>query len=193
MHIFHSFTLAKFSLQCNTDISMEEEDTGDTVAKEMKNESSIFAAKRRITKHDIRIRTVTSSVDATIKASLLAEPDILRCMDRNTKVLGVLRQLLSVYVNCLIDDEGLHARAAEIVFYPAVLYHVLMHLIRSAMRKANKKSPRKLDIDRHKLVKNHVQNYTLENMKQVSVEQQNRLPKFPRSPARELCRLMLTI
>ncbi len=184
LNICQSFALAKQSLPCNTDITMEEEDAGDTVPKKVKNKLSIFAAKRGITEYDIKIRTVTSPVDATVKVSLLTEPDFLRRMDRNAKVLGILRLLLSVYVNSLVHDEGVHAHAEYIVFDPAVLYHLLMYLTRSEMRRSNKKSPRKLDFENFALVKAHVLNYTQDNIEQIPLEQKNWLQNFREDPRR---------
>ncbi len=163
---------------------MEEEDAGDTVSKKVKNKLSIFAAKRGITGYDIKIRTVTSPVDATVKVSLLTEPDFLRRMDRNAKVLGIFRLLLSVYVNSLVDDEGVHAHAEYIVFDPAVLYHLLMYLTRSEMRGSNKNSPRKLDFEKFAPVKAHALNYTQDNMEQIPWNRKIGCKTFREDPRR---------
>ncbi len=93
----------------------------------------MFAAKRGITKYAIKIRTVTSSVDAALNNSVVRYPDIQRRLDRNAKVLGVLQHLLYVYLNVLVDDDDLCSLAAELIFDSTVLYHMVVRLTGSEM------------------------------------------------------------
>ncbi len=120
-------------------------DGNDTVPKKVKHELHLLATKQGIPNYNIKIRTITSSVDATLKYSIVRYPEIQRRLHGNAKVLGVLRKLLSVYLSSLVDNENLCTFATDLIFGPGVLYHLCMRLTGSTMRAANERSPRKLD------------------------------------------------
>ncbi len=117
----------------------------DTVPKRVKHELSLFAAKRSINKYAIKIRTVTSSIDATPNDSVVRYPDIQQRPEGNANDLGVLQHLLSVDLNVLVDYDDLCALTANLIFDPTILYHMLVRLTDSEMRAANETSQQKLE------------------------------------------------
>ncbi len=56
--------------RCSTWTTKLTMEGSDTFLKKVKHELSLFAAKRGITKYAIKIRTVTSSVDAALNNSV---------------------------------------------------------------------------------------------------------------------------
>ncbi len=77
---------------------------------------SSFARHRNITDFYIKVRTVTTSVDASLKDNLPGREGALQKMHTDARVLGILRHLMSIYLNVLVEDPVAGAAGREIIF-----------------------------------------------------------------------------
>ncbi len=101
-------------------LSMEE--TEAKVSPRIRRELYEFSAIRRITDGRVRLRTVTSSVDATLHdlGTIEEISPLKKKLVQQASVIGALRHLASVYGNVLVDTIGSSACYA-LVFEKNVL------------------------------------------------------------------------
>ncbi len=133
---------------------MAAEDEGGPSPK-IKKELKEFASIRNIVDFEFRVRTVTTSVHA----SLFQEDDALVSkIDKDARGIGVIRHLASVYGNVLVDELDSES-AYKLVFDRTFWRNVSALLSGRMLRRANKKQPRKLDSEDNEAVREHLTEY----------------------------------
>lgn len=90
-------------------ITDDAEDDGDkdedSTSVATKDELKRFAEARGIKDMSIRVKSVTTSVDACVREDLPGKDVLLEQIDSDAKSLGILRHLVSVCLNYLAEED----------------------------------------------------------------------------------------
>lgn len=88
-----------------TDESSDKDDetTGKDIATS--GELKLFAAVRGIKDTTLRVRSITTSVDACVREDIPGKEALVCQIDKDAKSLGILRHLVSVCLNALAEKD----------------------------------------------------------------------------------------
>ena len=80
---------------------------GDGTSRDIatSNELKLFAAARGIKDTTLRVRSVTTSIDACVREDVPGKEALIQQIDKDAKSLGILRHLVSVCLNVLAEKD----------------------------------------------------------------------------------------
>ncbi len=165
----------------------------DGVTAGVKAELTAFARNRQLTDWTIKIRTVTTSVDAVLKDQLPGRKAALAKLNRDAVSLGVLRHLTSVYINMLVEDPDPQVAqpGRELVFDQNGIHHIFMGLSGNKLRNPNKGSPRLIEKAEFKKVRDHLSSFVNERIGLIPEEVRCGWTTIPRHAAQTVSKEML--
>lgn len=101
-------------------------DDDDAASKEIatSNELKLFAAARGIKDTTVRVRSVTTSIDACVREDVPGKEALVQQIDKDARSLGILRHLVSVCLNVLAEKDPSNTLVVNRTFIQQLLMRI---------------------------------------------------------------------